>query len=157
MESMTSVLAGLLFGGLLQAACSSESMIRQPEPMPAVVPLAEQPGDRLVLAGEWEYQDGSAAYALKFDQQGNGTYAWKDGWFETSSLSDHRWSGMWFQRENDREGGSEVIRSPDYSEGEGRWWYTRIGTNTTPTEKGGTFHLSKKASSTRRDVIAPTP
>lgn len=157
MERMISALAGVLFGSLLQAACSSESLIRQPEPIPTVIPSAEQPGDRLVLAGEWEYQDGSAAYALTFDQQGNGTYAWKDGRFETRSLSGHLWSGMWFQRENDREGGFEVMFSPDYSEGEGRWWYARIGTNTMPTEKGGTFHLSKKTSSTRPDDTSPAP
>lgn len=121
MERMKPGLAGLLLGGLLQAACSPQSMIRQPEPMPAMTPSAEQPGDRRVLAGEWEYADGSAAYPLKFDEQGNGTYAWEDGRLETRSLSGHSWSGLWFQRENDREGGFEVMRSLDYSEGEGRW------------------------------------
>jgi hypothetical protein len=48
---------------------------------------------------------------------------------------------MWFQEENDRDGGFAVQFSPDFSEGEGQWWYSRIGTDHAPTQKGGTFHL----------------
>ena len=48
---------------------------------------------------------------------------------------------MWFQKENDRHGGFTVEFSPDFSEGEGRWWYSRIGSDTAPTKKGGSFHL----------------
>jgi hypothetical protein len=51
---------------------------------------------------------------------------------------------MWFQRENDREGGLTVEFSPEISEGEGRWWVSRIGYGHAATQNGGTFHLSKK-------------
>jgi hypothetical protein len=105
--------------------------------------MACQAGDCHVLAGEWEYVDG-AAVRLALDEQGNGHYDWKDGRFETHSLIDHTWQGMWFQKENDREGGFTVKFSPDFSEGEGRWWVSRIGADQTPTQKGGTFHLSRK-------------
>jgi hypothetical protein len=63
-------------------------------------------------------------------------------------LGDHTWVGKWFQKENDREGGFVVKLSPDYTEGEGTWWYSRIGSDPAPSEKGGTFHLSKKTSLT---------
>lgn len=96
-----------------------------------------------MLAGEWEYEDG-AAVKLTLDDQGHGIYAWKEGRFETTSLNGRIWEGLWFQKENDREGGFVVELSADYSEGEGRWWYTRIGPDRAPTDKGGTFHLSKK-------------
>jgi hypothetical protein len=113
--------------------------------------------DRAVLAGEWEYEDG-ATVMLRLDNQGNGTYPFKDGWFETSRLVDHTWVGTWFQRENDREGGFSVKLSEDYSEGQGTWWYVRIGADRRPTQKGGTFRLSKKASLTKRsDDRLPTP
>lgn len=67
--------------------------------------MAGHVGDRSLLAGEWEYEDG-AILTLRLDEQGNGTYAWKDGHFETQVLNGHRWQGLWVQRENDREGGS---------------------------------------------------
>ena len=96
-----------------------------------------------MLAGEWEYEDG-AVVTLTLDERGNGTYPWKEGRFETIDLSDHTWKGMWLQKENDREGGFTVKFSSDFSEGDGQWWYTRIGTDRTPIEKGGTFHLTRK-------------
>ena len=47
---------------------------------------------RHVLAGEWEYIDGSgAALRLILDAQGNGHYDWKDGRFETRTLIEHTW------------------------------------------------------------------
>jgi len=42
------------------------------------------------------------------------------------------------------DGGFAVEFSPDFSEGEGRWWVSRIGADQARTQKGGTFHLSKK-------------
>jgi len=106
--------------------------------------MTSQPGDRHVLAGEWEYADGAAAVLLRLDEQGNGHYDWKDGRFETHTLIGHTWQGMWFQKENDRGGGFTVEFSPDFSEGEGRWWVNRIGADQAITQKSGTFHLSKK-------------
>lgn len=101
--------------------------------------------DLSVLAGEWEYED-AAAVTLLLDEQGNGTYSYKDGRFETTLLDGQTWLGRWFQKENDREGGFTVKLSGDHTAGEGTWWYVRIGTDRTPTEKGGTFRLSKKQS-----------
>ena len=113
--------------------------------------------DRSILAGEWEYEDG-ATVMLRLDERGNGTYSFKGGQFETSRLAGHTWVGTWSQKENDREGGFSVKLSEDYSEGQGTWWYVRIGADQSPTQKGGTFRLSKKASLTQRssDRI-PTP
>ena len=104
--------------------------------------------DRSVLAGEWEYEDGGAV-VLRLDDQGNGTYAFKDGRFETIQLNGRTWIGKWSQKENDREGGFLVNLSADSGEGDGIWWYERIGANTSPSVKGGTFHLTKKTSVTR--------
>ena len=118
--------------------------------------MASQSGDRHVLAGEWEYVDGAAS-PLVLDEQGNGHYDWKDGRFETHTLIGHTWQGMWFQKENDRKGGSTVEFSPDCSE-EGRCrWYSRIGTDHAPTQKGGTFHLSKKTARMNRSDTPPAP
>ena len=121
--------------------------------IPAVSGSAE---DRRVLAGEWEYEDG-AVVTLTLDEQGNGTYPWKEGRFETTALSDHTWHGMWHQKENDREGGFAVKFSPDFSDGEGRWWYTRIGEDHSPTQEGGTFHLSRKTAETAALDRTPAP
>jgi hypothetical protein len=128
---------------LLAAGCAKPGVYRDVS-MDSLLPLMEsQPDDRHVLVGDWEYVDG-AAVRLTLDEQGNGHYAWKDGRFETHTLIDHTWQGMWFQKENDREGGFTVEFSPDFSEGEGCWWISRIGADHAPTQKGGTFHLSKK-------------
>lgn len=113
--------------------------------------------DRSVLAGEWEYEDG-ATVMLRLDKQGNGAYSFKDGRFETTQLIDHTWIGTWSQKDNDREGGFSVKLSGDYSEGQGTWWYVRIGADRKPAHKGGTFRLSKKTSLTKRsDDRLPTP
>lgn len=96
-----------------------------------------------MLAGEWEYEEGGMVVPLKLDRFGNGSYDFKDGRFRTDVLTDHRWAGAWAQRENDREGGFEITLSPDYSEGEGRWWYTRIEEDRAPTKAGGRFHVVK--------------
>lgn len=130
----------LLAAGLLLAACA-EVPIQRPSPQPT----PSQAGDRQILAGEWEYEDG-VVVTLTLDAEGNGPYPWKDGRFETHRLNGHAWEGMWIQQENDREGGFSVELSPDYSEGDGRWWYTRIGNDHVPRERGGTFHLTRKSS-----------
>jgi hypothetical protein len=109
-----------------------------------------------VLAGEWDYEDG-AVVTLTLDEQGNGSYPWKDGRFVTHSLSDHVWHGMWIQKENDREGGFTVQFSPDFSDGEGQWWYTRIEDDRAPTQKGGTFRLTRKNSSSAANETSPAP
>jgi hypothetical protein len=139
---------------LSSAACTKPIIQHDVDATPELPAGSGAPEDRRVLAGEWEYEDG-AVVTLKLDEQGNGTYAWKEGRFETTSLSDRTWQGMWFQEENDREGGFIVELSEDFSEGEGRWWYSRIGTDHAPTQKGGTFHLSRQTSYASADK-APT-
>ncbi len=100
-------------------------------------------GEHAVLAGEWEYEEGGMVVPLRLDRFGNGSYDFKDGRFRTDLFSDHRWAGAWAQQENDREGGFEITLSPDYSEGDGRWWYTRIEGDHAPTKAGGRFHVMK--------------
>jgi hypothetical protein len=115
--------------------------------------MACQAGVCHVLAGEWEYVDG-AAVQLTLDEQGNGR---KDGRFETRTLIDHTWQGMWFQKKNDREGGFTVEFSPDFSEGEGRWWVSCVGADHAPTQKSGTFHLSMKTALMNQSETSPAP
>jgi hypothetical protein len=148
----------LLGSALLSAACA-ESPVHQTVPMDATAPsMASHAGDLHVLAGEWEYIDGTgAAVLLTLDEQGNGHYAWKEGRFETHTFINHTWNGLWFQKENDREGGFTVEFSPDFSEGEGGWWHSRIGTDYAPTQKGGTFHLSKGPTPMSHDDTPPVP
>jgi len=141
---------------LLSTGCT-QPIIQRETSMPPVAPLPPAGSDdRLVLAGEWEYED-SAVVTLMLDKQGNGTYPWKEGRFETTALSGHTWQGKWFQNENDREGGFTVKFSSDFSEGDGRWWYSRIGDDQAPTQEGGTFHLSRKPSSTAAAKMSPVP
>jgi hypothetical protein len=133
----------LLASALLSSACAYQGVSVESSP-----PLSKtsQVSDRQVLAGEWEYIDPTGAVVLlTLDEQGNGHYQWNDGRFETHRLIDHTWSGKWFQEVNDRDGEFTIQLSPDFSEGEGRWWYSRIGTNRAPTQKGGTFHLRSSA------------
>jgi hypothetical protein len=149
--------ASLLLACSLLAAACVEPAVHRPVSVDSPLPSTEsQPGDRHVLAGEWEYVDG-APVLLILDEQGNGQYEWKDGRFETQTLIGHTWQGMWFQKENDRDGGFTVEFSPDFSEGEGRWWYSRIGTDHTPTQKGGTFHLSKRTAFMNHSDTPPAP
>ncbi|HSA61309.1 MAG TPA: hypothetical protein VLE03_03645 [Nitrospiraceae bacterium] len=145
-----SISALIILAALTVSACSHQSVERPS--VQADLPAA----DRSVLAGEWDYEEG-AAVTLRLDALGNGTYEWKEGRFETTQFGGHTWSGKWYQRENDREGGFTVTLSPDYTEGEGIWWYVRIGSDHAPSEKGGTFHLSKKTSLTSLSGTPPAP
>jgi len=145
----------ILFACALLVASCAKPAVHRDVSMDSLPPsMASQPGDRHVLTGEWEYVDG-AAVRLTLDEQGNGHYIWEDGRFETRSLIGHTWQGMWFQKENDREGGFAVEFSPDFSEGEGRWWVSRIGADQIPTQKGGTFHLSKKTALMNHSDTSP--
>lgn len=146
----------LLACALLAAACAKPGD-RRAVSMDSLHPsMASQSGDCRAIVSEWEYVDG-AVVRLTLDEQGNGHYEWKDGRFETQTLVDHTWHGMWFQKENDRDGGFTVEFSPDFSEGEGRWWYSRIGTDRAPTQKGGTFHLSRKTDLVSHGDTPPAP
>ena len=146
----------LLTTTVLVAACAGLAVQRADSTDPLPSSSVFQPGDRHILAGEWEYEDG-VVVRLTLDEQGNGRYAWKDGRFGTRKLIGHTWHGRWFQKGNDREGGFTVELSPDFTEGEGRWWYSRIGAERAPIQKGGTFHLSKKTASLNRNTTPPAP
>jgi hypothetical protein len=130
--------------------CAGQSLI---QPSIATDLPADDPS---ILAGEWEYEDG-AAVTLRLNEQGNGAYPYKDGRFETTRLDGRTWLGRWYQRENDREGGFTVTLSGDRTEGEGTWWYVRIGTDRTPAQKGGRFRLSKKFSNATLSATSPAP
>lgn len=148
---------GFLAALLLSGVSCSQPVVQRDESLRPVIPAPSgRAEDRRVLVGEWEYEDG-AVVTLTLDEEGNGSYPWEEGRFETRSLSDHTWQGMWFQTENDREGGFRVEFSRDFSEGEGRWWYTRIGTDHAPTNKGGNFHLTRKSSQTNPTVSSLAP
>jgi len=143
----------LLACGLFAEACAKAAVDRA-HSLPSV---ASQPGDRRILAGAWEYYVDGVVIRLALDEQGNSRYDWKDGRLETRSLVGHTWKGMWFQKENDRDGGFMVKLSPDFSEGEGRWWYRRIGTDHAPKQKGGTFHLRKAITLMNHRITPPAP
>ena len=144
----------LCFGTMVLYACSHAP---RPQEVSSGELLSEatsrQPGENAVQAGEWEYEEGGMIVPLRLDQFGNGTYDFKDGRFRTDVLSDHRWAGAWAQRENDREGGFEIRLSPDYSEGEGRWWYTRIERDAAPNKAGGKFHVMKVQSTVGNQAV----
>jgi hypothetical protein len=152
MRNTIAIPALSLFGIVLLngiAGCAQQAV----SPPAAAIVADLPPADRSVLAGEWQYEEG-AAVTLRLDEQGNGTYNWKDGRFETTRFGDHTWVGKWSQKDNDREGGFVVKLSPDYTEGEGTWWYIRIGEDSAPGQRGGSFHLSKKTSLTN---LSDTP
>ena len=146
----------LLASTVLVAACAGPAVHRAVSTDSLPSSIVSQSDDRHILAGEWEYEDG-AVVRLTLDEQGNGRYDWKDGRFGTRKLIGHIWHGVWFQKANDREGGFTVELSPDFTEGEGRWWYSRIGAERAPTRKGGTFHLSKKTALMSRNNTPPAP
>ncbi len=91
------------------------------------------------LAGPWEYKDDAGQGTINLNASGKGAYDWKEGRFETQSLNEGHWTGIWVQEENDREGGFELRFSNDSPVAQGEWWYTRIGNNHDPLQPGGTF------------------
>lgn len=129
----------VVFASLFLVGCVSSRLIAV-ESM-SQPPVVKGETEFAVLAGEWEYEEGSAVVELLLDERGRGTYAYKGGRFETTSLDGNEWHGRWIQSANDREGEFVVHLTPDLAEGEGRWWYTRIGPVVNPPDKGGLFHL----------------
>ncbi|MDR4494627.1 MAG: hypothetical protein AB7P17_12260 [Nitrospirales bacterium] len=103
---------------------------------PAIVPQTIEE-----LAGVWEYVDSNGSFPLKLDDQGRGDYDWKQGHFETIELKDGVWKGKWYQAENDREGKFELIFFNNSPVAQGKWWYTRIGSDANPLAPGGEFSL----------------
>ena len=142
MQTMTDTIRLFVaFASLLLVGCASSRLIvLESTSRP---PVAKGEAGFAILAGEWEYEEGSAVVELMLDDRGRGSYLYKGGRFETTSLVGHEWRGRWVQTDNDREGEFVVHLTPDLAEGEGRWWYTRIGPLVDPPEKGGLFHLTR--------------
>ena len=93
--------------------------------------------------GIWLYEDKLVTGEANLDENGNGKYPWKQGYFVTETWEGGLWKGTWHQPGNDREGGFELQLSQDLSFAQGRWWYTRIGDNTSPDHPGGKFTLTR--------------
>jgi hypothetical protein len=108
-------------------------------------PISHASDPREILSGMWEYHEGEVMYEVFLDRQGNGTYDWQQGRFETTSLQGKMWKGLWIQAGNDREGGFEAQLEEGGMAAHGRWWYTRIGNDYDPLEPGGQFILMRTA------------
>lgn len=139
MNAISRVACSLALVGLVMSGCATES----------TAPITHRSGagqDWAKLAGLWDYEEETVVVVLSLDENGNGDSLYPGGRFDSTSLEGRFWRGRWQQNENDREGGFEVVLAEDFSQGEGRWWYTRIGSERSPTEPGGTFHLSRSDS-----------
>ena len=132
-------IVGILFStAALMSACAS---------VKAPAPGAPPSLDRTDLSGEWEWRDDATVQRIVLDKNGNGTYSWQNGRIVTTSVADGRWEGVWSQEGNDREGRFEVLITPNGTDAEGSWWYTRIGERTISTrEQGGNFRLKRLSS-----------
>jgi hypothetical protein len=135
---------------LVLAGCGKKK-IDEPIPDTWAMPKQECPNgtDKSVLAGRWRYLEQGSSYLLSLDEQGNGSYAWKDGRFVSVCLDRQTWRGHWLQSENDREGGFEVQLNRQLTAGEGRWWYSRIGEQSKPNQTAGNFRIERMANDGR--------
>lgn len=99
------------------------------------------PPPNSLMGGKWEIQEEDRSYIATLDENGNGTYTWKNGKIQTIECIDKLWKGTWHQSGNDREGEFEVVLSEDGQEAKGVWWYTRVGENKDipPKQFGGDF------------------
>lgn len=106
------------------------------------------------LRGEWLVQDGSVERVIMLDCEGSGNYQWQNGTIRTTKLEGRSWHGTWHQTANDREGGFLAQLNEDGSQAEGRWWYSRIGTENLPSkDKGGAFSLERLESVHHRKAL----
>ncbi len=101
------------------------------------------PQNIIDLAGLWEYEDHTGSYLITLNAEGKGPYEWQEGRFETMSLQEGLWTGIWIQEGNDREGGFELTFSENADVAKGEWWYTRIGKDRDPLEPGGHFTMTR--------------
>ncbi len=134
------------------AGCSTPYLSQQPNPSQPSQPFATTG-----LNGEWEVSDGSFDSTLVLDCQGKGRYSWQDGRVVTTKVQNGYWTGTWYQKGNDREGGFEVLLSNDRTKAEGRWWYSRIGSeHLNPGERGGPFSMSRPTPTSQPGVASCT-
>ena len=128
----------------LLAGCANMTSPETPDIHTRSIPLSlpERIED---LAGPWKYKDAAGEGIIKLNTEGKGAYEWEGGRFETLSLENGTWTGVWIQEGNDREGGFKLTFSDSSSIAEGEWWYTRIGKDTHPLQPGGIFRMSRSS------------
>ena len=136
------VVSCFLIAGMVSGCSGVYSSLDFPGGLPTGVKARSS--DLAILSGVWEYREGPLVFELILDDHGNGSYNWHDGYLRTTNLSHQHWEGTWHQPGNEREGGFEAQLSDDAQSAEGRWWYTRIGTNQEPQETDGHFSLVRK-------------
>ena len=134
------------FIGLMGCAEVSPPVSQETQSRSTTFSIPQQIKD---LAGPWEYKDDAGKGTINLNELGKGEYDWEEGRFETVSLKEGQWIGIWVQEGNDREGGFELKFSKDSPVAQGKWWYTRIENNHEPLQSGGSFWMA------RRSAISP--
>lgn len=137
------VITGIVLWGAMLAGCGSWSVLDKGTDVEQERVTQPARTSDVDLTGVWEYEENHVVYTLNLDARGNGSYDWQGGRFETWSIANGVWRGAWFQPNNDREGEFALSLSDDHQIATGRWWYTRIGDDTTPDQPGGTFTLRR--------------
>src|SRR3989338_4536969 len=108
------------------------------------------PALALDVSGVWDVAEEERTYQVTVDMTGNGTYNWQNGVIYGSKIEGTRWSGLWKQSGNDREGGFTVELSADGASARGRWWYSRVGTQVIPDPDFGGDYTWRKLSPAAR-------
>jgi hypothetical protein len=139
----------IVFSPLLLTAmmtgCAKDTGRHVQDPQGAVMPPTTAATPYPSLAGTWEYEESGQTIVITLNEYGRGTYDWKEGEFITTAFSNGVWKGFWSQRANDRDGEFEVTFLQNSAEGQGHWWYTRIGSDTAPTHPGGVFQIARQS------------
>jgi len=129
---------------LIVGGCSDMTPPVSPEIQPGAARLSVPPGIA-DLAGPWEYQDSSGKGIITSNSEGNGIYEWEEGRFETLSLENRSWTGVWIQEGNDQEGGFKLTFSDDALVAHEEWWNTRIGNDHDPLQHGGSLRMTRSS------------
>ena len=82
---------------LIGAVIAGCSQVPQQAVPAQAVSITEEEAAFSVLAGLWDYEEGTAVVPLEIDRSGVGTYPYKGGRLITDSLDDHHWQGRWHQ------------------------------------------------------------
>jgi hypothetical protein len=93
------------FIGLMGCAEVSPPVSQETQSRSTTFSIPQQIKD---LAGPWEYKDDAGKGTINLNELGKGEYDWEEGRFETVSLKEGQWIGIWVQEGNDREGGFEL-------------------------------------------------
>ncbi len=139
---MRGVMISLIVLGWMSIAGCAELIPQKPPGTENLSPHSPIPQKISDLAGLWSYEDKTGSYTITLNEEGKGAYDWEEGFFETVSLENGHWRGIWSQTGNDREGGFELRFSDDLPVARGKWWYTRIGNDDSPLQPGGHFIMT---------------